>query len=178
MSRNDSHSPVGAVAARAAYDLGDPWLASLVERLDQQRALLGELLAAHLPEVRMRPLEATYLAWLDASAYGHDDAAAVALERGRVQVSPGESYAPGTTGQVRLNIATSPDRLTQIVERLAKAWTIALRLLLRRPLVEEGRSPVTKPAASTDEGPTLALTRSSLAPRTSNVEVSGLARAG
>lgn len=123
MSRNDSHSPVGAVAARAAYDLGDPWLASLVERLDQQRALLGELLAAHLPEVRMRPLEATYLAWLDASAYGHDDAAAVALERGRVKVSPGESYAPGSTGQVRLNIATSPDRLVEIVERLAKAWT-------------------------------------------------------
>src|SRR6478735_3741354 len=122
MSRNDSHSPVGAVAARAAYDRGDPWLASLVERLDQHRALLGELLAAHLPEVRMRPLEATYLAWLDASAYGHDDAAAVALERGRVQVSPGESYAPGTTGHVRLNIATSPDRLTEIVERLAKAW--------------------------------------------------------
>jgi cystathionine beta-lyase len=122
MSRNDSHSPVGAVAARTAYEHGDPWLASLVERLDQQRALLGELLAAHLPEVRMRPLEATYLAWLDASAYGHDDAAAVALERGRVRVSPGESYAPGTTGQVRLNIATSADRLTEIVERLAKAW--------------------------------------------------------
>lgn len=78
MSRNDSHSPLGAIAARTAYDLGDPWLGSLVERLDQQRALLAELLAAHLPEVRMRPLEATYLAWLDASAYGHDDAAAVA----------------------------------------------------------------------------------------------------
>ena len=123
MSRNDSHSPVGAVAARAAYDDGDPWLASLVERLDQQRALLASLLASHLPDVRMRPLEATYLAWLDASAYGHDDAAGVALQRGRVQVSPGESYAPGTTGQVRLNIATSPDRLTEIVERLAKAWT-------------------------------------------------------
>jgi cystathionine beta-lyase len=123
MSRNDSHSPLGAIAARAAYDLGDPWLASLVERLDQQRALLGELLAAHLPEVRMRPLEATYLAWLDASAYGHDDAAAVALDRGRVKVSPGESYAPATTGHVRLNIATSPDRLEEIVERLAKAWT-------------------------------------------------------
>ncbi len=122
MSRNDSHSPVGAVAARAAYDHGDGWLASLRERLDEQRTLLGELLAAHLPEVRMRPLEATYLAWLDASAYGHDDAAAIALERGRVMVSPGHSYAPGATGQVRLNIATSPARLTEIVERLAKAW--------------------------------------------------------
>jgi len=90
MSRNDSWSPLGVVAARAAYDHGDPWLASLIERLDRQRALLGELLATHLPEVRMRPLEATYLAWLDASAYGHDDAAAVALERGRVKGSPGE----------------------------------------------------------------------------------------
>ena len=122
MSRNDSHSPVGVVAARAAYDDGDGWLASLVEQLDEQRTLLVKLLAAHLPEVRMRPLEATYLAWLDASAYGHDDAAAVALERGRVTVSPGHSYAPGTTGHVRLNFATSAERLTEIVERLAKAW--------------------------------------------------------
>jgi cystathionine beta-lyase len=122
MARNDSHSPLGAIAARTAYAEGDPWLASLVERLDQQRTLLVELLGAHLPDVRMRPLEATYLAWLDASAYGHDDAAAVALDRGRVKVSPGHSYAPGTTGQVRLNIATSPERLTEIVERLAKAW--------------------------------------------------------
>ena len=123
MSRNESYSTAGIVAAKAAYEHGDGWLASLVERLDQQRALLVSLLAEHLPEVRMRPLEATYLAWLDASAYGHHDAAAVALERGRVMVGSGTSYAPGTTGQVRLNIATSPDRLTEIVERLAKAWT-------------------------------------------------------
>lgn len=123
MSRNESYSSAGIVAAKAAYGHGDGWLASLVDRLDQQRTLLVSLLAAHLPEVRMRPLEATYLAWLDASAYGHDDAAAVALERGRVMVSSGASYARGATGQVRLNIATSPDRLTEIVERLAKAWT-------------------------------------------------------
>ena len=123
MSRNDSYSPLGVIGARAAYDLGDGWLASLIERLDQQRSLLTELLAAHLPEVRMRPIEATYLAWLDASAYGHEDPAQVALERGRVQVSAGHSYAPGSTGHVRLNIATSPARLTEIVERLASAWT-------------------------------------------------------
>ena len=34
MARNDSWSPLGVVAAVAAYDEGDPWLASLVERLD------------------------------------------------------------------------------------------------------------------------------------------------
>ena len=122
MARNDSWSPLGVVAAVAAYRDGDPWLASLVDRLDRLRTLLGELLAAQLPEVRMRPLEATYLAWLDARAYGHDDPAAVALERGRVKLGPGHDYAPGLAGHARLNLATSPERLTEIVRRLAAAW--------------------------------------------------------
>jgi len=123
MARNDSWSPLGVVAAVAAYTDGDPWLASLVERLDQLRTLLGRLLAEHLPLVRMRPLEATYLVWLDVRAYGHDDPAEVALERGRVKVGPGHEYAPGLPGHVRLNLATSPERLTEIVRRLAAAWT-------------------------------------------------------
>jgi cystathionine beta-lyase len=123
MSRNDSWSPLGVVAAVAAYTDGDPWLASLVERLDQLRTRLAELLTQHLPLARMRPLEATYLVWLDARAYGHDDPAAVALERGRVKLGPGHDYAPGLAGHVRLNIATSPERLTEIVRRLAAAWT-------------------------------------------------------
>ena len=123
MARNDSWSPLGVVAAVAAYRDGDPWLASLVERLDRLRTLLGELLAAQLPEVRMRPLEATYLAWLDVRAYGHDDPAAVALDRGRVKLGPGHDYLPGLAGHARLNVATSPERLTEIVRRMAAAWT-------------------------------------------------------
>jgi cysteine-S-conjugate beta-lyase len=123
MARNDSWSPLGVVAAETAYRDGDPWLASLVERLDELRTLLGDLLAEHLPLVRMRPLEATYLAWLDVRAYGHDDPAEVALERGRVKLGPGHDYAPGLTGHVRLNLATSPQRLTEIVRRLGAAWT-------------------------------------------------------
>jgi cysteine-S-conjugate beta-lyase len=122
MARNDSWSPLGVAAAVAAYSDGDPWLASLVERLDQLRGHLAGLLAEHLPGARMRPLEATYLAWLDARAYGHDDPAAVAFERGRVKLGPGHDYAPGLFGHVRLNIATSPERLTEIVRRLRSAW--------------------------------------------------------
>jgi cystathionine beta-lyase len=122
MARNDSWSPLGVVAAVAAYRDGDPWLASLVERLDQLRTLLGDLLAEHVPEVRMRPLEATYLAWLDARAYGHDDPAAVALERGRVKLGPGHDFVPGLGGHARLNLATSPERLTEIVRRLGSSW--------------------------------------------------------
>jgi cystathionine beta-lyase len=121
MVRNDSWSPLGVVAAVAAYTDGDAWLASLVERLDANRALLGRLLAEHLPRARMRPLEGTFLAWLDLRGHGHADPAAVALERGRVRLAPGHDYQPGLEGHARLNVATSPERLTRIVERMGAA---------------------------------------------------------
>lgn len=123
MVRNDSWSPLGVVAAVAAYARGEAWLDALLARLDANRTLLGELLAARLPEARMRRPEATYLAWIDLRAYGHDDPAAVALERGRVRLAPGHDYQPGLAGHLRLNFATSPERLDQIVHRLAAALT-------------------------------------------------------
>ncbi len=123
MLRNDSWSPLGVVAAIAAYEKGDEWLSALRTRLSAQRDLLGDLLAEHLPEARMRPLEATYLVWLDLRAYGHGDPAAVALDRGRVRLAPGHDYHPGLAGHARLNIATSPERLAEIVRRVATALT-------------------------------------------------------
>ena len=119
LSRNDSWSPLGVVAAVAAYSQGDEWLASLIERLDAQRSLFAALLSTQLPVARMRPIEASYLAWVDLRAYGHEDPSAVALQRGRVKVSTGQTYAPGLPGHVRVNIATSPSRLTEVVRRLA-----------------------------------------------------------
>jgi cysteine-S-conjugate beta-lyase len=118
---NDSWSPLGVVAAVAAYTRGDEWLAALVERLDGQRRLLSELLSTHLPQARMRPLEATYLVWIDLRAYGQADPAAVALRQGRVRVAAGHDYQPGLEGHIRLNIATSPERLTEIIHRLANS---------------------------------------------------------
>lgn len=123
MARNDSWSTLGVVGSIAAYTEGDEWLAALIERLDAQRALLAELLATHLPEARTRPLEATYLAWLDLRAYGHPEPAATCRERGRVWVAEGSDYHPGLTGHVRLNIATSPVRLREIIRRMASALT-------------------------------------------------------
>ncbi|HET6561421.1 MAG TPA: aminotransferase class I/II-fold pyridoxal phosphate-dependent enzyme [Marmoricola sp.] len=121
--RNDSWSPLGVEAAVAAYTDGDAWLAALVDRLDAQRTLLGEPLREQLPEARMRPMQATYLAWLDLRAYGHDDPASTALAKGRVRIEPGHHFRPGLVGHARLNLATSPERLTEIVRRLATALT-------------------------------------------------------
>ncbi|MFJ8106211.1 MalY/PatB family protein [Streptomyces sp. NPDC096132] len=119
-----SHGPshVGVLAHTAALRDGTAWLDALLAGLDANRRLLADLLAEHLPGVRYRPGEATYLAWLDCRALDvGDDPAAVFLERGRVALSPGADFGTGGAGHVRLNLATSPEILTEGVRRMAAA---------------------------------------------------------
>ncbi|UFU07571.1 MalY/PatB family protein [Ruania halotolerans] len=58
-------STLGVIANAAAYTDGAPWLADVLEYLDGNRQRLAELVVEHLPGVRYRPPEGTYLAWLD-----------------------------------------------------------------------------------------------------------------
>ena len=119
---NHGTSPLGLVASRAAYGAGEHWLDALVARLTANRALFRGLMAELVPGARLRPMEATYLAWVDARSYGLENPAGTALERGRVLVNDGRAFGPGGQGHVRVNLATSPQRIEQIVERLARAW--------------------------------------------------------
>ncbi|MCX5418405.1 MalY/PatB family protein [Streptomyces sp. NBC_00078] len=119
-----SHGPshIGVIAHTAALTDGTAWLDALLAGLDDNRRLLAGLLAEHLPAVAHRPGEATYLAWLDCRALGlGDDPAAVFLERGRVAVNSGIPFGIGGAGHVRLNLATSPEVITEGVRRMAAA---------------------------------------------------------
>jgi len=118
VARHSGH--LGVLAAEAAFGDGDQWLDAVLELLDSNRRLLGRLLDERLPEVAYQPPEAGYLAWLDCSRLGLGaDPAAALLERGRVALSGGPSFGAGGDGFVRLNFATSPALLEQIVERMA-----------------------------------------------------------
>ncbi len=111
---------LGALASIAAFTDGDPWLASLLATLDARRAQLGALLRTHLPAVRWVPPEATYLAWLDCSAWDTAEPRDLFLEEGRVALEPGTRYGAVGAGHVRLNFATSPEILTEAVTRMAR----------------------------------------------------------
>jgi cystathionine beta-lyase len=74
-----------------------------------------------LPEARVLPVEASYLAWVDLRAYDLDDPAAACRRRGRVVVNDGRSFGPGGEGHVRVNIGTSLDRIREVVRRIATA---------------------------------------------------------
>jgi cystathionine beta-lyase len=113
---------LGVVASEAAFRDGDEWLDALLARLDANRTLLAERLAASLPEVVWTPPEATYLAWLDCRALGlGDDPAAAFLARGQVALSPGLHYGAAGAGFVRLNFGTSPELVGEMVTRMGRA---------------------------------------------------------
>jgi cysteine-S-conjugate beta-lyase len=115
-------SSVGVEATMAAWTQGDHWFGEVMQVLDRNRLMLGDLLAAKLPHVRYIAPVATYLGWLDCRALGLGDAPHHAfLEHGKVELSNGQDFGPGGHGHVRLNFATSASILTEIVDRMASA---------------------------------------------------------
>ncbi|MFF9044130.1 MalY/PatB family protein [Streptomyces parvulus] len=124
MPEEVSHGPshVGVLAHTAALRDGTDWLDAVLAGIDENRRLLTALLAEHLPGVVHRAGEATYLAWLDCRPLGlGDDPARVFLDRGRVALSSGIPFGTGGAGHVRLNLATSPEVITQAVRRMRAA---------------------------------------------------------
>ncbi len=113
---------LGIIGTVAAYCDGDPWLQQVLGILDGNRRLLGELLAHHVPRARYVMPEASYLAWIDLSAYGlGDDPSEALLKQAHVAVNAGPTFGSGGAGHVRLNMATSPAVLEQMVERIGGA---------------------------------------------------------
>ena len=127
---------VAVLAHVAALDHGDAWLDAVLAGVERNAWLLADLLAEHLPGVRYRPGEATYLAWLDCRGLGvpgspdapgaPDDGPAGDpyrwfLDRARVALEDGRRFGPGGEGRVRLNLATNLDVLTEAVRRMGSS---------------------------------------------------------
>ena len=109
-------------ATRAAYTEGDAWLDGLVAYLDGNRGTLARLVEEQLPEAVLTPIEATYLAWLDMSAYGFDCAELAArTEKAGVIFTQGDFFGQGGDKHLRLNFACPRRYLTEGVRRLRKA---------------------------------------------------------
>ncbi|MFD9127073.1 MalY/PatB family protein [Kitasatospora sp. NPDC059571] len=138
MPEEVGHGPshLGIIAHTAAFRDGGPWLDELLAGLSANRDLLGRLVGEHLPGVRYRPPQGTYLAWLDCTHLAlHDDRPAdgpgvvadlagparMFLDDARVALSSGHVFGTGGAGCVRLNFATSPAVLREALARMGCA---------------------------------------------------------
>ena len=63
-------NPFGVAALQAAYNESEAWLDQLCDYLWQNYEALLDFFAKELPQLRVTPLEGTYLAWVDISQTG------------------------------------------------------------------------------------------------------------
>lgn len=113
-------SILGRAATAAGFADGEPWLDGVLATITDSFDLLEELLARRLPGVTLRRPAASYLAWLDFRGTGlGDDPAEEILRRGRVALHSGPAFGTEGAGFARLNVACSPEVLTEAVDRIA-----------------------------------------------------------
>ena len=120
-------------AARAAYEEGEPWLDALLEYLDRQYTWLeAEVERRFAPDVRLTPIEGTYLAWLDCRRLleraGADDAALrdALFEGAGLWLSDGPQFGAGGGGYQRMNLACPHPLLAEGLSRFERAAAILL----------------------------------------------------
>jgi cystathionine beta-lyase len=117
----------GYTAAFAAYRDGQPWLDDLLRYLEANRDFVVEYVRTRLPGVKMAPPEATYLGWLDCRDAGPAarDPFTFFLEKAKVALNDGALFGPGGQGFVRLNFGCPRSLLTEALDRMREAVTVA-----------------------------------------------------
>jgi cystathionine beta-lyase len=110
----------GVQATVVAWREGAAWLQDVMKVLERNRERVHRFVSSELPKVRYYSPEASYLAWLDCRGLElNEPAYQFFLEHARVAMNDGAEF--GAPAHVRLNFATSPAILNEILERLTTA---------------------------------------------------------
>ena len=106
-------------AAEAAYRHGEPWRRELVSYLKQNRDTLAAFIHSRCPALAVKPGDATYLAWIDASALDMKNPALHFEQRAGLFLSDGAFF--GWPRHFRFNFGCPRSRLLEGLEKLAAA---------------------------------------------------------
>ena len=115
-------SPFAIEGLIAAYEHGEEWLAALLTYLGGNFAYLSGFCSKHLPQVKVPPLQATYLVWLDCRAIvtSSADFSKKLVDHEKVWLNHGTLYGDAGEGFLRLNIACPRSLLQEGLARFAK----------------------------------------------------------
>lgn len=110
------------VAFEAAYTYGEKWHRRLLQHLERNVQRIEEWITEH-PQIKFRPPEATYLAWLDCRELGLGDRELREFfsSKAGLGLSPGLSFGKEGSGFMRLNFAVPTEVLEDALSRLSGA---------------------------------------------------------
>ena len=106
-------------ATRAAYTDCDEWLDGLKDYLAANRDVVVEYVKENMPKVKVSPLEATYLMWLDCRELGMEQQELLdRLTAAHVKLNDGLFFGETGRGFLRLNIGCPRSQLTAALAQL------------------------------------------------------------
>ena len=108
----------GYAGITAAYDHGEPWRQDLLTYLRNNYNLIYDFIRREIPEITFRPMESTYLAWLDVSKLGIKDPVGH-FEKHGVGLTDGTPFDGHQ--HLRLNFGCPHSRLEEGLEKIKAA---------------------------------------------------------
>ena len=109
-------------AMQSAYEQGSEWLEQALAYIEKNIELTVDYLAKHLPDIKVMRPEASYLIWLDCSAYADDNQALYdSLRDAKVELNAGISYGSEGHLKMRINVACPESVLLEGLARIKQA---------------------------------------------------------
>ena len=113
----------GTVALEAAYTHGDEWLAQLLKYLQANYTFLEQFFTENIPAVKVMRPDATYLIWLDFSAFGlTDENLNNKIINAGVGLNRGVQFGKQGRGFMRINIGCPRSVLQEALFRIQNAF--------------------------------------------------------
>ncbi len=109
-------------ACTAAYNECEEWLDELIEVISDNAKCVETFMENNFPEIKVYPLEGTYLQWLDMRSLGmtHIELREM-LENAGIYLDNGEMFGPLGRGFQRINLACAKSTIEGMLERFKKA---------------------------------------------------------
>lgn len=113
----------GIVSAEAAYSKGDVWLDALLKYIKGNIDYTDKFIREKLEGVKLVPMEATYLAWLDFNGTGlsSEQIDSLVLRKAKLWLNSGSKFGKTGAGFQRLNLACPRSTLAEALNRLKVA---------------------------------------------------------
>ena len=107
---------------QSAYEEGGEWLGQALNYIEANIDLTISFLEKHLPDIKIMRPEASYLIWLDCSAYGQDNQKLYdKLREAKVELNAGIKYGNEGHLKMRLNVACPEALLREGLNRVYEA---------------------------------------------------------
>ncbi len=108
---------------QSAYEEGGEWLEQVLAYIEKNIEITIDFLAGHLPDIKVMRPEASYLIWLDCSAYAQDDQALYdKLRDAKVELNSGIKYGREGHLKMRINVACPEALLREGLNRVYAAF--------------------------------------------------------